>query len=130
MREGGTSFAEPVLAPRGPVITPICSSSISIAAYCSNQCLVAEQAAWLAVDQQFCFHARGSNLLKRLNFQRIVYQFQRLQQTQQVHNTQNQFQAQYHNETGSIALAVQGIRCRADYVYITGMYLAACRPGV
>ncbi len=57
---GWISFAEPVLASRVPTAAPICSSSISIAAYCSNQCLVAERAVWLAVDQQFCFHVAFS----------------------------------------------------------------------
>ena len=79
MREGTTILLS-LFLPQGVQLLPqyitdgsSSSSSISIAAYCSNQRLVAKRAAWLALDQQCHFHARGSDLFDRHDIQRIIY---------------------------------------------------------
>lgn len=87
---------------------------------------------WLAVDQQSCFHARGSDLFERHDTQCIIYiknsRLQRLDFNKHVKRTAHKanFPPRYHNCTGSIALAVQGIRFIAEYVYITDLFHAGC----
>ena len=103
------------------------SSSTNIAACCSIQCLVAEGAVWLAVYQS-CLHAGGSDLFERHDIQRIIYIKSSKDFNKHIKRTAHKanFQPEYHNYTGSIALAVQGIRFIADYVCTTGLFHAGC----
>ncbi len=131
MREGGLFLLSLFLTQGVQLLSQYfthCSSSISIAAHCSNQCHVAERAVWLALDQQSCFHARGSDLFERHDTQRIIYIKNSKDFNKHIKHTAHKanFQPQYHNCTGSIALAVQGIRFIADYVYITDFVYAGC----